>query len=207
MRLLIPLFAALALSACTTVPEQIQGEYSSVNPSRVDPAVIGSTVRWGGVILGSRVEQGQTCFEVLSRQLDKYLRPAREDYTDGRFIACKAGFQDPLVFSQGREITATGTIRNIQVGKVEDYSYTFPVLDVDTLVLWGKRRQVTVYRGFSDPWHYGYPWGYHYRGWGYGPYFHRGPTRTYAEQRELLPDAAMIKQDSATPRASESNDN
>lgn len=207
MRLLIPLIAALALSACTTVPEQIQGEYSNLTPARVDPAVLGNSVRWGGVILGSRVEEGQTCFEVLSRQLDKYLRPEREDYTDGRFIACKEGFHDPLVFSEGREITATGTLRNIQVGKVEDYTYTFPVMDVDTLVLWEKRRQVTVYRGYSDPWHYGYPWGYYYRGWGYRPYYYRGPTRTYAEQRELLPDPAVINQERGEPRAAEENSN
>ena len=195
MRILIPLMLALGLSACTTVPEQIQGNFSDVTPARVDPGVIGSTVRWGGVILGSRVEQGQTCFEVLSRELDKYLRPEREDYSAGRFIACKSGFQDPLVFSQGREITATGTIRNIQAGKVEDFNYAFPVLAVDTLVLWEKRRQVTVYRGFNDPWHYRYP----YWGWGYHRPFYWGPSSGYAEQRELLPDPALIEQQNGSP--------
>ena len=192
MRILIPLILALGLSACTTVPEQIQGNFSDVTPARVDPGVIGSTVRWGGVILGSRVEQGQTCFEVLSRELDKYLRPKREDYSAGRFIACKSGFQDPLVFSQGREITATGTIRNIQAGKVEDFNYAFPVLDVDTLVLWEKRRQVVVYRGFHDPWTYRYPYRYPY--WGYRPF---GGTTGYAEQRSLLPEPSIINEDAA----------
>ena len=199
MRLVITLMAVLALSACTTVPEQIQGEYSSLTPARVDPGVLGSSVRWGGVILGSRVEQGQTCFEVLSRELDKYLRPQQEDYTDGRFIACKEGFQDPLVFSQGREITVTGAIRNIQVGKVEDFSYTFPVVDVDTLVLWEKRRRVTVYRGYNDPWHYRYP----YWGWGYYRPYYWGPARGYAEERTLLPDPAVVAPQGDAPRSTE----
>ena len=191
MRLLILTTALLALAACTTVPEQIQGEFAPVSPDRAEPGVIGAEVRWGGVILGSRYVDDKTCFEVLSRELDKYLRPAQEDYSNGRFIACKPGFQDPLVFSKGREITATGAIRNITVRKVEDFNYRYPVIDVDTLVLWEKRRQVTVYRNYGGPWMYRYPWGYPYwgyRGWG-------GPSWGRAEQRSLLPDPSIVEQD------------
>ena len=196
MRLLISLFAVLAVSACTTVPEQIQGEYPNISPSRVEPGVIGSEVRWGGVILSSRNRGDQTCYEILSRELDKYLRPVQEDYTNGRFIACKDGFQDPLVFQKGREITATGTIRNFRVQSVDEFQYQYPVIDVDTLVLWEKRRQVVVYRGFHDPWTYRYPYRYPY--WGYRPY---GGTHGYAEQRSLLPEPSIINE-GAAPQAS-----
>ena len=191
MRLLILTTAVLALSACTTVPEQIQGEFDAVSPDRAEPGVIGAQVRWGGVILGSKYVDDQTCFEVLSRELDKYLRPTQEDYSNGRFIACKPGFQDPLVFAKGREITATGAIRNITVRKVQDFNYRYPVMDVDTLVLWEKRRMVTVYRNYGGPWMYRYPWGYPhwgYRGWG-------GPSWGRAEQRSLLPDPSIVEQD------------
>ena len=102
MRLLTLSIVALALSACTTIPEQIQGTYTEISPARVEPGVFGSGVRWGGVILDSKNQHNKTCFEILSRQLDKYLRPRLQDSTMGRFIACSKGFHDPLVFSKGR---------------------------------------------------------------------------------------------------------
>ena len=190
MRVLILPLMLLSLSACTTVPEQIQGEFDNVSPDRAEPGVIGANVRWGGVILDSRYVDGATCFEVLSRELDKYLRPTQEDFSRGRFIACKPGFQDPLVFAKGREITTTGSIRTIQARKLEDFNYRFPVVAVDTLVLWEKRRRVVVYRGFNDPWFYRYPWGYPhwgYRSWG-------GMTHGQAEQRTLLPDPSIVSE-------------
>lgn len=188
----VSLAAGLALSACTTVPEQIQGEFTEISPARVDPSTFGTAVRWGGEILNTEVRGEATCFEVLSRRLDKYMRPSQEDYTAGRYIACKKGFQDPVVFTKGREVTTTGNIRNIEVRELEGFSYRYPVLDVDSLVLWEKRRNVVVYRGFNDPWHYRYPWGYPYwgyRGWGWGSSVGR------AEVRTLTPDASIVESD------------
>jgi outer membrane lipoprotein len=183
-----------ALAACTTVPEQIQGDFPNISPARVEPGVFGREVRWGGVILNSETRGDATCFEILSRELDKYLRPLQEDYTGGRYIACKKGFQDPMVFGKGREVTTTGSIRNIEVRPVEGFDYRYPVLDVDSLVLWEKRRRVVVYRGYHDPFYYRYPWGYPYWGWGY----HRpwpGMTGGYAETRTLLPDPSIVDAD------------
>ena len=193
--LLIPLLT-LILASCTTVPEQLQGEFPNIAPTQVGPGTLGTRVRWGGVILGSEHQEGMTCLEILSRNLDKYLRPENEDFTAGRYIACKPGFQDPVVFAKGREVTTIGQIRNIRVRELDGFRYSYPVLDTDSLVLWEKRRKVVVYRGYHDPFYYRYPWGYPYWGWGsYRPYPHRGPT--YAEERTLLPDASVIE--SATP--------
>ena len=187
----LSLTAALAVSACTTVPPQIEGTFSDITPARVDPAVFGRSVRWGGVILSTEAKNGQTCMEILSHNLDKYLRPKQEDYTAGRYIACKPGFQDPMVFTAGREVTTTGTIRNIEMRLVEDFNYRYPVLDVDNLVLWEKRRKVIVYRGFNDPWYYG---GYrNYPYWGWGPYYRPFPNTGYAEERTLRPDPSIVE--------------
>ena len=195
MRLMTILMIVVVLSACTAVPEQIQGEFASITPVRVEPGVFGADVRWGGVIMDTRHSENQTCFEILSRDLDKYLRPTQEDYTGGRYIACKQGFQDPAVFSSGREVTTTGQIRNIQVRDLEGFQYRYPVLDVDALVLWEKRRRVVVYRGFHDPWHYRYPWGYPYHGF-YRPFPYH--STGYAEQRTLLPDPSLVNSGSAS---------
>ena len=193
MRLYIVMLVLLALAACTTVPEQIQGDFPDISPARVEPGVYGSDVRWGGIILGSRNSGSETCFEILSRDLDKYLRPELEDHTAGRFIACKSGFHDPLVFEKGREVTVTGSIERTEVRKVDDFDYRYPVMDVDNLVLWKKRRNVVVWRGYHDPfynpWYWGPYWGafpYHRYGW---PMHRTG----YAETRTLLPDPAIIE--------------
>ena len=198
MRIWIVMMTVLAVSACTTIPEQIQGTYSEVSPARVDPAVFGSAVRWGGTIIAAENEENSTCFEVLSRDLDKYLRPRLEDQTAGRFIACKPGFYDPEVYKHGREVTVTGHIRNIEVRQVDEFNYRYPVVDVDNLVLWEVREEVVVIDNPYDPFYYPY-WGGPY--WGYYPYYYRGsypypmhgPSRSYARTRTLLPDPAVVQ--------------
>jgi outer membrane lipoprotein len=205
MRFLTITIVILALSACTTIPEQIQGSYPEISPARVEPGVFGSSARWGGVILNSKNKDSGTCFEVLSRELDKYLRPELQDATLGRFIACTKGFNDPIIFTKGREITVTGRIQGIEVQKVGDFDYRYPVLEVEDLVLWEKRKVVMRYRGFNDPF-YGYGghwgggyWGGGYWGGGYGgryPYYrHPFPSYNtgYIEPQTLLPGPAIVE--------------
>jgi len=202
MRLLTISTVLLALSACTTIPEQIQGTFQDISPARVDPSVFGSNVRWGGVIVGSSAKAGESCLEILSHDLDKYLRPKLEDSTAGRFIACKPGFLDPMVFASGREITVTGQIEKIETGKVEDFDYRYPVVQVDDLVLWQKRKVVMRYRGFADPFYGPYygpywgPWGPRTGYWGaWGGYYpYPGAYGTgYMEPQALLPGPAIIE--------------
>ncbi len=186
----------LLFSACTTIPEQLQGTYAEISPARVEPSVYGSSVLWGGVIIDAKNRENNTCFEILSREMDKYRRPLVEDRTSGRFIACKPGFYDPEVFAKGREVTITGTIRNIEARQIDEFSYRYPVLDIDELVLWEVRQEVLVYNNY-DPFYYPYYWGY---GFGYGypyhryPYYGGFPRHSYggtARIRQTLPDPAV----------------
>ena len=209
MRIWIVTIAILGLSACTTVPEQIQGTYADISPARIEPTVFGSTVRWGGTIIDAINEQDRTCFEVLSRSLDKYMRPELSDQTSGRFIACKSGFFDPEVYSRGREVTLTGRIRNIEVRELDKFNYRYPVVDVEDLVLWEVRREVTVidypYDPFYSPYYWGGPyWGGPYWGgpyWGYHPHYRYPPMhhRGYARTRTLLPDPAIMTPPTTAP--------
>jgi outer membrane lipoprotein len=196
MRNWLVMIAVLAVSACTTVPEQIQGSYADISPARVEPAMFGSAVRWGGTIIDAKIDENSSCFEVLSRDLDKYLRPKLEDRTAGRFIACRKGFYDPEVFARGREVTLTGHIRNIEVRQVDEFNYRYPVVDVDDLVLWEVREEVLVIDYPYDPFYYPYYWGNPY--WGYYPYHRgyppmRGPSRSYGRTRTLRPDPAIVQ--------------
>jgi outer membrane lipoprotein len=190
-KLALSILGLATLTACTTIPEQIQGTYSDISPARVEPSAFGASVRWGGVLIDATNQASSTCFEVLSRGLDKYLRPLQEDRTAGRFIACKAGFHDPEVFAPGREVTLTGTLRNIEVREIDQFNYSYPVVDVKELVLWEPRQEVMVIDHMYDPFWYPY-WGSPYWGgyypyhWGRYPYGMYGRSHVYT--RQLLPD-------------------
>jgi outer membrane lipoprotein len=153
---------------CTSIPVQLEGEYTSLIPENATDKDIKTAVRWGGVVLETRPEEDFTCFEILSRQLSKSMRPTYSDQDGGRFIACKPGFYDPEVFEKGREVTLTGEIIYMDTRKVGEYDYRYPVIDIEFMSLWPVRRNV-VYVGVYDPfrpyyWHYP-PYGFRYPYW------------------------------------------
>ena len=69
----------------------------------------GARVRWGGTIVRATPEAEETCLEVVSRPLNLRARPLHVDDSDGRFLACVAGFLDPAVYAPGRMVTVVGT--------------------------------------------------------------------------------------------------
>ena len=152
----------LMVSACTTIPEQLKGDYVSLTPKNTNEKDLQTPVRWGGVILETRPESEYTCFEILSRELQSSMRPQKSDQSSGRFIACKPGFYDPEVFKKGREVTMTGKVIHIDTRKVGEYDYHFPVVDFEFMILWPKRRD-RVYYGMYRPYYWHYPY--------YGPYW------------------------------------
>jgi outer membrane lipoprotein len=157
------------LSACTTILEQLQGDYVALVPQDTTESNLQTPVRWGGVILETRPEKDYTCFEVLARQLGTSMRPRDTDQANGRFIACKPGFYDPEVFEKGREVTLTGKIIHMDVRKVGEYDYQFPVVDIEFMTLWPERidRVYYDYYGMYSPYYWHYPY--------YGSYYWRYP--------------------------------
>ena len=163
---LLASLGGLLMTACTTVPEQLKGDYSSLEPQSTVEKDLQTSVRWGGVILETRPEDDHTCFEILARQLEKSMRPDDTDQSTGRFIACKPGFYDPEVFKEKREVTVTGKIIYIDVRKIGEYDYHFPIVDIDFISLWPKRvtRVRYDYWGAYPPYYWRYPYyGRHYR--------------------------------------------
>lgn len=162
---LIPVIAAL--SACATAPTPLKGEFSTLTPSAsLQGDHPGERVRWGGEIISVEPRESETCFKVLTRALDAAARPRTRDSSDGRFIACRAGFYDPEVFTKGRELTVVGSVGGSEVGKVGEFDYTYPKVAADAIYLWPRRPLVIEQR---NAWPYDPFWGP-----SFGPYWGGG---------------------------------
>jgi outer membrane lipoprotein len=155
------LILAILLSGCATVPAPISvGPFADITTRMATSSdYSGERVRWGGKIALTTPEKGETCFQIVSHPLDSSARPEEGDQSDGRFIACIAGFFDPAVYAAGRELTVVGTLKGSEPGKIGGYDYNFPKLTAETVYLWPKREQIRYYPYYPDPFFY-QPWPY-----------------------------------------------
>lgn len=160
--------ATLLLAAgCATVPEPLEGSFSQITPEQAADQHVGDQVRWGGRIVDTRPGSESTCIEILDQPLDGHARPMASDRAEGRFLACRRGFEDPAIFESGRDITVIGRLTGFVEGQIGDFTYVYPRVEADTLFLWAERSQELFY---PDPWRYYYdprrPYLYH--PWYYG---------------------------------------
>ncbi|MDT8437457.1 MAG: Slp family lipoprotein [Wenzhouxiangellaceae bacterium] len=169
---------SLVLTGCATVPEPIQGERYSQNffPDQAIERSLGTPVRWGGVIVDTRPQADRTCIEVLAQELDSRAYPKRSDDDFGRFVVCDPAFLDPEIYTNGRYITAVGTLEQFQIGQIGEFDYRYPVVKADAVYLWPERDDVDYApyygRGFYYPYYgYGYPY---YFGYSRYPYSRGG---------------------------------
>ena len=146
-KFLLTAVATLALSACATAPKPLQGQFSTVSPrDSVAQKQTGTPVRWGGRIIETIPGQGETCFQMIARPLNGNGRPSTTsaDASDGRFLACRAGFYDPAVFTPGREVTFIGRVEGTETVRIGEYDYRLPRLAADVVYLWPEVREVEV---------------------------------------------------------------
>jgi len=170
-RILFIAATSLALAACATAPKPLQGQFNPVSPrDAVAQKQTGAPVRWGGRIIETVPGQGETCFQMIARPLNGSGRPSTtsSDASDGRFLACRAGFYDPAVFEPGRDVTFIGRIDGYQTTKIGEYDYPLPKVNADVVYLWPVQREVEVVPAYPyGPWGPGWGprWGWGYRGW------------------------------------------
>lgn len=164
---LVSLLSILLLAACARVPPQLQGTFpplTVVEAQSQAEGVTGERVRWGGEIVSTTPQSGETCMEVVSKPLNRNTRPVGRDDTFGRFITCASGFYDPTIYAPNRDVTVVGTLEAPASAKVGDYDYSFPKVRADSVFLWPQRDPRDV---AYSPYGYG-GWGYPGWGWGLG---------------------------------------
>jgi outer membrane lipoprotein len=168
LRILVLAATTALLAACATAPKPLQGAFTAVNPrDAVATPQVGAPVRWGGRIIETKPGQNNTCFQLVSRPLSGSGRPmsSAPDATDGRFIACRAGFYDPAVFTEGREVTFVGRIDGYETARIGEYDYRLPRVAADVVYLWPEVREVEIRPSpFYDP-YWGPYWGPRRWGW------------------------------------------
>lgn len=142
------LCAVVALTAaCATAPKPLRGEFASLAPEQASAAqATGDSVRWGGRIVSVTPDDTSTCFEILGRDLGDTARPTRAaDLSNGRFLACRAGFYDPAIFAPDRDVTVTGRIAGFETRPIGEYDYRYPKVAADVIYLWPERSEVVMH--------------------------------------------------------------
>lgn len=151
--------AFLLLTGCASIPAPLAGDFAEFQPNQTTDRSVGAQVRWGGTIVETQPGRDETCVEILARDLDREMRPIGGDNNFGRFLACRSGFQDPAIFTAGRDITVVGRVQGFVDGEIGDFVYRYPRLSAEAIYLWPERPDMVVVRGtgFYDPF-WGDPW-------------------------------------------------
>lgn len=139
-------FAALLITGCSTIPEPIatdneQSLVSYQTASGDTQQVVGEQARWGGVIADVRNGEEHTVIEMVGFPLKRWGRPLLSDDSHGRFLALIDGFVDPEVYKQGRSLTVLGTVKESRSGKIDDYTYNYPVIEASGYYLWKEQKE------------------------------------------------------------------
>ena len=173
--------APAARRLCAAPPPTLQGRIRrSPSGAGAGPGRTGERVRWGGEIASTTPQNGETCFEVVSKPLDRPARPIADGRQRRPLRRCAPGFDDPAIYAPGREVTVVGSARAARrAAKVGDADYSFaegagrdglPVAEAGRRATLGTTRTATGLRlsrlGLGSGWGWG-GWGWGGRGGGF----------------------------------------
>ena len=130
---------------------------------------LGKRVLLGGMVVFTRNIKDGTELEVVQKNLGSYGSIEKKDYSGGRFIFFSKNFLEPEIYASGRELIGVGKVTGQKLGKVGNYPYNFPVIEVEELHLLENPKTNNSYPApYSfDPWYRPYYFGR------YLPYYYR----------------------------------
>jgi outer membrane lipoprotein len=127
-----------------------------------DPKLfLGKRVLFGGVIVVTRNIKHGTELEIVQKNIEPYGNLEAGDYSGGRFFFFSKGYLEPEIYASGRKLIGVGIVTGQKLGKVGDYPYNFPVIEVEELYLLEDTKHNTSYfYPYSlDPWYRPYFFG------------------------------------------------
>lgn len=149
----------LTLTACVSYPEVVQvkegTELISYQAVVESSAHIDKQARWSGVIAEVTNHKDNTQLDVLYYLSGANGRPQASDEPVGRFRVFVDGFLDPVIYKQGKSITALGKIAKKQSAKIGEFEYEYPTIVNSKVYLW-KKQEPRAKVQFNYGW-YGYP--------------------------------------------------
>ncbi len=96
----------------------------------------GKQVLWGGTILGITNLAHSTRIDMLAYPLDSRGKPQLDAAPLGRFLLEQGGFLEPVIYADGKRLTATGTVLRTETTRVGESEQTRPVVSARELYLW-----------------------------------------------------------------------
>ena len=127
----------------------------------------------GGLIADTRATEKGSLIEAAYIPVNSRGYLQGTDRATGRFLAYypkEKGLLDPLIYKRGKEVTIAGEFIGTQKGKLDEMDYTYPLLEIKDIYLWGER-SMTYYwpYPYSYPFWYS-PYPFHWYGPWWGPY-------------------------------------
>ncbi|WP_206485447.1 Slp family lipoprotein [Thalassotalea sp. G2M2-11] len=148
---------SLLTTGCVNIPESLQvdeatqlTDFGKVRANATQ--YVGTQARWGGVIAKVENQADTTMLEVVRFELKASTRPTPKDETQGRFRIYHQGLLDPMIYKEGRSITALGTVAASEAGKIGEHDYLYPVLNSSSVHLWKKVKPVEMSVFFQPYW-------------------------------------------------------
>lgn len=157
-KLLVLVSIVTMSSACVHIPESLRvaeganlTEFSAVKTD--EKMHLGDQARWGGVIAKVENKTDHTMLEIVHFELKSSMRPTPKDDTQGRFRVYFQGLLDPVIYKEGRSVTAIGHVSASEPGKIGEHEYVYPVLKANHVHLWKEIKQVDVRITHQPIWH------------------------------------------------------
>ncbi len=145
-RVILFLSSLFFLSGCSSLPESLNlaDENVVTDYQQVKTADVDAAVRLGGIIAKVNNTETQTRLEVVNLPIGSSGKPDINQEPDGRFVVYVDQFLDPITYATGRLVTVAGKKEGVEKGKIEGYSYEFPVLNASGQHLWRIEERVDI---------------------------------------------------------------
>ncbi|WP_319536487.1 Slp family lipoprotein [uncultured Vibrio sp.] len=143
------LFAVVGLSACSSLPEELNATTEQVltdyKTFAESEGVASQDVRLGGIIAKVDNLKDKTRVEIVNLPISESGKPDISQDPEGRFAVYFDGYVEPVAFSQGRLVTVVGKSAGEEAGKIGEHEYIFPLIKGQGYRLWTIEERVRTY--------------------------------------------------------------